>query len=193
MQLIVCSASEFKAVKTLILKPHLIPLIPAKFLAQSGKIDLKVIPCTECNSAVSEQCLRHSHRGPGTEGDPVGMVRAGLQWQHWCVHPIHLPPTETWTPYPFRSLPVFGELGLMTSLKDSIWKWEFLYLENLFEFLYLFHLHNTSERSCRGLGWGRSQTSFIPNRGCQSIFKFTKQIRTEKISRRLHRPCLGWG
>lgn len=43
--------SEFKDVTALILKPHLIPLIPAKFLAQSGETDLKVIICAECNSA----------------------------------------------------------------------------------------------------------------------------------------------
>lgn len=154
-----CSASESKAVKMLILKPHLIPLIPAKFLAQSGKTDLKVITCTECNSAAAEQCLRHSHRGHGTEGDPFGMGQ--VQQSRAPVPALMCPPLLS-TTYrnldPFRSFPMFGELGLITSLKDSIWKLESVYLENLFEFLYLtlFHLHNTGERCCRSHGWGKS-------------------------------------
>lgn len=34
------------------------------------------------------------------------------------------------------------------------------------------------------------QTPFIPKKGSQSISKFMKQIRTEKISMRLHMPWL---
>lgn len=114
----VCSASESKAVKTLILKPHLIPLIPAKFLAQSWKIDLKGITCTECSSAVPEQCLRHSHRGHGQREIPLGWVRcsrAGLQCQHWCARPFYLPPTELWTPWSIQIFP-------------SVWRIRFNYI-----------------------------------------------------------------
>lgn len=93
----------------LILKPHLIPLIPAKFLAQSGKIELKVITCTECNSAYlraifKAQPQRPPSRGRSFQDGSRGVNRAGSWWQHDCCRPFYLQPTEHWVSWSFKIL-----------------------------------------------------------------------------------------
>lgn len=192
---------------TLILKPHLIPLIPAKFSAQSGKNWFKSHHLHRVQLSWFSAVFKAQPQRPWNRGrsfwDGSGAVAeqdSGDSTDVSTPFIYHLQNTEyigsSDEERSFRSFPPFGELGLITSLKDSSWRLESLYLENLLEFLCstLFNLNTTREKLQRPwMGKVTPPTPFIPKKGCQSISKLMKQIRTEKISMRFGRPCLGWG
>lgn len=77
-----CSASRFTGVMLLILKPHLILLIPAQFLAQSGQIDVKVIICrvqlSRFQGNVSGTATEATERGKSCQDGLRSINRAGF-------------------------------------------------------------------------------------------------------------------
>lgn len=190
----------------LILKPDLIPLIPAKFLAPSGEIDLKVITCTECNSAYSRAMFQARPQRPLRRGksfqDGSGCVNgAGFWWQHYCSHVLYLPPTEHRTSWSFKSF-------------HNIWRIRFNYIfkrQCLKTRIPVFRVPVFNSDSLAQHGREQLQVRSAEARDgeCHSSntlhpgeempkhrslkWLLMKQTRTEKISVRLGRLCHGQG
>lgn len=109
----------------LILKPHLIPLIPAKFLVQSGKTELKVITCTECNSAYFRAIFKAQPQRPPSGGrtfqDGSGVLTEQVPDGSTTVAARFIYNLQsTGCLDPVRSFTAFGEIGLMIHLKGSV-------------------------------------------------------------------------
>lgn len=109
----------------LILKPHLIPLILATFLAQSGEIVLKVIICR-----VQFSTFQRNASGTAVEATEQRQILSGrveVRYQsRFLMTALLFPPTLIYHLqnvehlHPLRSFTTFGELGLIISLKDSV-------------------------------------------------------------------------